>query len=88
MNTETSEGKARLRKIAKECVNYGQRVQNSVFECMLDSSQYRALQSKLYKLINSETDSIRFYNLGKNYENKIEHYGIKCSYMPEDPMII
>ncbi|MGN1120930.1 MAG: CRISPR-associated endonuclease Cas2 [Eubacteriales bacterium] len=88
VNTEDAAGRRRLRKIAKECQNYGQRVQNSVFECMLDAGQCRMLQAKLCKLMNEQTDSLRFYYLGNKYENKIEHFGVKSTYMPEEPMII
>ena len=88
VNTETPQGKKRLRKIAKQCVNYGQRVQNSVFECKLDMAQCRLLQAKLISLMNEETDSLRFYYLGNQYENKIEHFGCKATYLPDDPMII
>ena len=88
VNTESAEGRRRLRKVAKECVNYGQRVQNSVFECLLDSMQLKILKSKLCELIDEETDSLRFYNLGKSYESKIDHYGAKPSYSPEGPIII
>lgn len=88
VNTETSAGKKRLRQIAKQCVNYGQRVQNSVFECKLDASQCKILQTKLIGIMNPEQDSLRFYYLGNNYENKIEHFGCKETYMPDDPMII
>ncbi len=77
VSTITSGGKKRLRKVAKECVNYGQRVQNSVFECSLDNSQFLLLKDKLTSIIDLEQDSIRFYNLGNNYKNKIEHYGTK-----------
>ena len=80
--------KKRLRQIAKQCVNYGQRVQNSVFECKLDAAQCRLLQSKLISLMDEKTDSLRFYYLGNKYENKIEHFGCKETYMPDDPMII
>lgn len=88
VNTEDADGRRRLRKIAKECVNYGQRVQNSVFECLLDNAQCRSLQNTLCKLMDSEKDSLRFYYLGKKYENKIEHFGCNQTYMPEGPMII
>lgn len=88
VNTETPQGKKRLRQIAKQCVNYGQRVQNSVFECKLDAAQCRLLQSKLVSLMDEETDSLRFYYLGNKYENKIEHFGCKETYLPDDPMII
>ena len=84
VNTETSAGKNRLRKIAKECVNYGQRVQNSVFECSVDSVKLRILKSKLLSLIDLESDSLRFYNLGKKYVGKIEHYGCKKGYDAKD----
>lgn len=81
--TEDASGKKRLRKIAKQCVNYGQRVQNSVFECNVDAAQYRKLQHTLVKLMDPKKDSLRFYRLGDNYQNKIEHFGIKESYDPE-----
>jgi CRISPR-associated protein Cas2 len=88
VNTETAAGRKRLRKIAKACQDYGQRVQNSVFECLLDAAQCRQLQAKLCSVIDTETDSLRFYYLGNQYEKKIEHFGAKSTYMPEDPMII
>lgn len=88
VNTETAAGRKRLRKIAKACQNYGQRVQNSVFECLLDAAQCRQLQANLCSIMDKETDSLRFYYLGNQYEKKIEHFGAKSTYMPEDPMII
>lgn len=88
VNTEDAEGKKRLRQIAKQCVNYGQRVQCSVFECLLDAAQCRQLQAKLLKIMDKEKDSLRFYYLGKSYENKIEHFGCKAGYRPEAPMIL
>ena len=88
VNTERIEGRRRLRKIAKQCVNYGQRVQNSVFECDLDASQLCSLKSTLRQLMDKDKDSLRFYNLGNHYTSKIEHYGIKQSYDPEDTIII
>jgi len=87
VNTETKEGKTRLRKVAKICVNYGQRVQNSVFECLLTSAEKCIVKSKLLDIIDENKDSLRFYNIGNNYESKIEHYGAKASYAPEDPLI-
>jgi len=69
-------------------VNYGQRVQNSVFECLLDSARCKKLQHILVSLMDIEKDSLRFYYLGKKYENKVEHFGAKCTYNPEEPMII
>lgn len=88
VNTETAAGRKRLRQIAKQCVNYGQRVQNSVFECRLDAAQYRVLKAKLQKLMDESCDSLRFYNLGNNYANRIEHLGAKAAYDPEDCMIV
>ena len=88
VNTETTQGKKRLRQIAKQCVNYGQRVQNSVFECKLDAAQCRLLQAKLLSIIDDECDSLRFYYLGNNYESKIEHFGCKETYMPDDVIIL
>ena len=75
VNTEDPAGRKRLRQIARQCVNYGQRVQNSVFECMLDTAQCKVLQAKLLSIMDPERDSLRFYYLGKRYENKIEHFG-------------
>ena len=88
VNTEDPAGRKRLRQIAKQCVNYGQRVQCSVFECLLDAAQCRSLQAKLCKIIYPQKDSLRFYYLGNHYENKIEHFGAKTSYSPEDTLIV
>ena len=88
VNTETAAGRRRLRKVAKVCVNYGQRVQSSVFECMLDTAQCKLLQAKLLSIMDPEKDSLRFYYLGKRYENKIEHFGSQGSYQPEEPLIL
>ena len=88
VNTETAAGRKRLRQIAKQCVNYGQRVQNSVFECLLDASQCKQLQHKLLELIDEKTDSIRFYYLGNHYQTKIEHFGVKESYEPEGVLMV
>lgn len=88
VNTEDAEGRKRLRQIAKQCVNYGQRVQNSVFECLLDPAQCRKLQDKLCKLMDPERDSLRFYYLGDKYDRKIEHFGRSASYAPEGALIL
>ena len=88
VNTEGAAGRKRLRQIAKQCVNYGQRVQCSVFECLLDAAQCRSLQAKLCKIMDPEKDSLRFYYLGNRYEKKIEHFGAKTSYSPEDTLIL
>ena len=85
---QAAAGRRRLRQIARQCVNYGQRVQNSVFECMLDPAQCRTLQAKLCALMDSEKDSLRFYYLGSQYEKKIEHFGCKQTYLPEEPLIL
>ena len=76
VNTETAAGRGRLRKVAKQCVNYGRRVQNSVFECILDNAQSIALKAALTDIIDVEKDSLRFYYLGNNYQTKIEHVGV------------
>lgn len=88
VNTQDVAGRKRLRQIAKQCVNYGQRVQCSVFECLLDAAQCRMLQAKLCKIMDSEKDSLRFYYLGNHYDNKIEHFGCKNSYEPEGVLLI
>ena len=88
VNTENAAGRKRLRLIAKQCVNYGQRVQNSVFECLLDAGQAIALQSKLLALMDLEKDSLRFYYLGNKYESKIEHFGAKNGYAPEGVLMV
>lgn len=87
VSTETSAGRKRLRKVAKTCVDYGQRVQNSVFECSLDAAQLCMVKNKLLSIIDEDMDSLRFYILGNNYKNKIEHYGVKSTYLPDDNMI-
>lgn len=88
VNTETSDGRRRLRQVAKLCVNQGQRVQNSVFECLLDQAQLVKLQASLLQVINQETDSLRFYLLGNRYQTKIKHYGVKAGYDPEGTLIV
>ena len=88
VNTMDAQGKKRLRKIAKQCVNYGQRVQNSVFECVLDAAQCKVLQYKLLSIMDKEKDSLRFYYLGNNYKTKIEHFGAKETYEAEGVLMI
>lgn len=88
VSTQDSAGKKRLRKVAKECVNYGQRVQNSVFECILDASQTLILKDKLISLIDKNKDSLRFYYLGNKYQTKIEHFGTKTTYEAEGTLMI
>lgn len=77
VNTETEAGKKRLRKVAKACQNYGQRVQNSVFECLIDPARNKQLQATLEKLIDKDKDSIRYYYLGDEWRGRIEHVGAK-----------
>ncbi|MDR3216779.1 MAG: CRISPR-associated endonuclease Cas2 [Clostridiaceae bacterium] len=84
----TDDGKKRLRAISRECQNYGQRVQNSVFECILQYSTYKTLQKKLLSIMDKSADSLRFYVLGNSYKEKVEHYGAKPGYDPEGPLII
>lgn len=88
ISTETPEGKRRLRHVAKQCLNYGQRVQNSVFECDLNSAQFLQVRQILEEIINKETDSIRFYKLGDSYKQKIIHIGAKSSYDPQGILMI
>lgn len=88
VSTETEAGKTRLRRVAKKCMSYGQRVQNSVFECNIDWSQYLKLQNDLKGIINSEEDSLRFYNLGNNYSEKVIHIGTKPSIDLEGTLIV
>lgn len=88
VNTETIDGVRRLRKVAKKCVNFGQRVQNSVFECIMDSTLCFKVKNELVKLIDKNKDSLRFYYLGNNYKTKIEHFGAKRSFDVTEPLII
>lgn len=88
VSTQNAAGKTRLRNVAKGCVNYGQRVQNSVFECILDASQLLLLKDRLVSLIREDEDSLRFYYLGNNYKTKIEHFGCKISYDAEGTLMI
>lgn len=87
VNTETKDGRKRLRKVAKLCVNYGVRVQNSVFECVLDAAQCRKLKYMLTAEIDTDKDSLRFYYLGDKYKTKIEHIGTKVAIKVEEPLI-
>ena len=88
VSTMNNAGKTRLRKVAKECQNHAQRVQNSVFEADLDYSTFLKLKARLCELIDPEKDSLRFYYLGTNWEKRIEHIGAKRTYTPEGVIII
>lgn len=87
VNTETAAGKKRLRKVAKQCVNYGQRVQNSVFECNMDATKCRQVKAILEDIIDKDVDSLRFYYLGNNYKNKVEHIGAKPGFDVMDTLM-
>ena len=88
VSTESEAGKRRLQKVAKQCQNYGQRVQNSVFECILDPALLKQLKSKLEKIIDVEKDSVRYYYLGDEWRNRVEHVGTKASLDLEGTLII
>ncbi|HBK60290.1 MAG TPA: CRISPR-associated endonuclease Cas2 [Firmicutes bacterium] len=88
VNTETKEGRTRLRRVAKECENFGQRVQNSVFECQVDPAQWANLRFRLLGTIDPDKDSLRFYFLGKNWRRRIEHQGAKEGYDPDGLLIV
>lgn len=79
VKTETKAGQARLRRVSKKCQDYGQRVQNSVFECLIDPAQLKELQHALNKIIDPEVDSLRFYYLGDKWKSRVEHIGAKPS---------
>lgn len=88
VSTADKEGQKRLRRVAKACEDYGQRVQNSVFECLVDPGEWATLRSRLLGLIDSEKDSLRFYFLGRRWKRRVEHEGAKPSYDPEGPLIV
>jgi CRISPR-associated protein Cas2 len=87
VSTVSSGGQKRLRKVSKVCQNYGLRVQNSVFECNVDATQFAALKFELADILNKNEDSLRFYQLGNNYKTKVEHIGVKESIDLESPLI-
>lgn len=88
VSTETPEGARRLRRVAKLCEDYGQRVQKSVFECLLDPAQWTMLRGQLEDTIHKETDSLRFYFLGANWKRRVEHIGANPGYDPEGPLVV
>ena len=87
VSTTDNKGKTRLRKVAKDCQNYGQRVQNSVFEIDVDYGTFLKVKDKLLKIIDQQHDSLRIYYLGNNWKHRIEHYGTKETYDPEGVLI-
>jgi len=88
VNTETAEGRRRLRRMSKVCENNGQRVQNSVFECLVDPARWADMRQNLIKEADLEVDSLRFYFLGSNWKRRVEHVGAKPAYDPEGPIIV
>lgn len=88
VKTESEGGRKRLRRVAKVCENVGQRVQNSVFECLVDAAQWTTLRARLMKEAELSEDSLRFYFLGDNWKRRVEHVGAKTSFDPQGPMIV
>ncbi len=88
VETSTKEGRGRLRKVARLCVNYGQRVQNSVFECSVNPAQLVEIKHELEKIINKDSDNIRIYHMGKNWERKVETLGKSESYNPDSGVLL
>lgn len=88
VNTISKSGKKRLRDVAKNCENFGQRVQNSVFECLVDPAQFSELKHRLISIIDPQKDSLRFYYLGANWKPRVEHIGAKSGYDPEGVLIM
>ena len=86
--TSDASGRRRLARVARLCVRYGQRVQQSVFECAVDPAQYALLKHELEGLCDETQDTVRLYNLGNNWANRVEHIGIKRPYNPDEPMIV
>lgn len=88
VETTTTKGRKRLRRVSKQCVNYGQRVQNSVFECVVDPAQLAVLKHTLKSIIDPEKDSLRFYYMGNNWQRRVDHIGTKPSVNPEDDTLM
>ena len=88
VTTETSEGRRRLRRVARVCENHGQRVQKSVFECLVDPAQWARLRQRLADEIKPEEDSLRFYFLGASWRGRVEHVGVQQAYDPEGPLVV
>ena len=88
VSTIDKDGNRRLRKIAKHCLDFGQRVQNSVFECDVDPGQWEKLKARLLRTYKPDQDSLRFYYLGTHWKRRVEHFGTKSVPYPEDPIII
>jgi len=86
VSTTTKEGRRRLRQVARTCLDFGQRVQNSVFECKVDPAQWTMLKDQLIRIYNPDEDSLRFYFLGRNWERRVEHHGAKPSASFDGPL--
>jgi len=88
VQTINAAGRRRLQRVAKQCVNFGQRVQNSVFECVVDPAQFADMKHRLESIIDPEKDSLRYYMLGNNWKKRVEHVGTKESFNPEEDALI
>jgi len=88
VSTKTKEGRRRLRRAARICLNHGQRVQNSVFECLVSADEWVRFRQQLLDLYQADQDSLRFYLLGDKWRRQVEHHGTKPSYDPEGPLIV
>ena len=88
VKTEDADGRRRLRRIAKACQDFGQRVQFSVFECIVDPAQWTKLRARLLKEMKAEEDSLRFYFLGSNWQSRVEHVGAKPALDLEGPLVV
>ncbi len=87
VSTTTAAGRRRLRRVARACLDYGQRAQNSVFECQVDPAQFATLKRRLLDIVDAKLDSVRFYFLGKNWRRRVEHHGTKETTDLEGPLI-
>jgi CRISPR-associated protein Cas2 len=88
VSTSDAEGQGRLRRVAKVCKDYGQRVQFSVFECSLDPAKWAFFRDRLIKQIDPDKDSLRFYFLGANWRRRVEHIGAKKTIDPDEPLVV
>ena len=88
VSTVSDGGKRRLRQAAKVCLDYGQRVQNSVFECQVDPAQLVEMRSRLLAIIDTDKDSLRIYMLGKEWNRRVEHHGAKEGFNPQGPLVV
>jgi CRISPR-associated protein Cas2 len=86
--TKKAAGRRRLARVAKACKDFGQRAQNSVFECQVDPAQFARLKHRLLEIIEPQEDSLRFYFLGSNWRHRVEHFGIKPTLDLDEPLIL